>query len=243
MSSLRDKVVLVTGGAHRLGRAVALELAARGAHLAINYHRSAAEALDTARDVAGFGVAALPIQADAADPSQVDAMVEQVERDLGRIDHWIAAAGVFRRTPVASVTADDWRDMTRGNYETVRVCAERIAPTMVQRGGSIVAFGDVGGIRPWADYIPYCVAKARVMAYAAELAARLAPSVRVNCILPGPVLFPLGYPAPARQREIDRTLLGRAGSAGAIARSVAFLVESEYITGVRLPVDGGRLLR
>lgn len=244
MTTLRGHVALVTGGAHRLGRAVVLELAARGAHVAINYHTSQAAAVDTEACAAAFGVRALSVRADAADPDAVADMVATVERRLGPIDHLIAAAGVFRRTPPHAVTAADWRDMTRGNLETFRVCAHAVAAKMTRRPGcSITAFADVAALRPWSDYIPYCVAKRRVLAEAERLAVRLAPAVRVNCVLPGPVLFPPGYPEDARQREISRTLLDRDGSAGAVARAVAFLIETDYLTGVRLPVDGGRLLR
>lgn len=241
--SLRGKVALVTGGAHRVGRAIALELAARGANVAINYHRSRAAALDTERCAAGFGVAAISVAADAADAEQVAAMRIEVEARLGQIDLLVASAGVLRRTPIDSATEADWQDMMRGNFEVFRVPTAALAATMQRRGGAIVAIADVAARRPWADYIPYCVAKRRVLEHARHLAIELAPRVRVNSVLPGPVLFPPDYPEAERRREVGRTLLERAGCGEDVARAVAFLLDNDYLTGVELPVDGGRLLR
>jgi NAD(P)-dependent dehydrogenase (short-subunit alcohol dehydrogenase family) len=233
----------VTGGAHRLGRSVVLELASRGADVAIHYNQSAAAALATARCAAGYGARTTIVQADAADEAAVAAMVDQVVADLGPVDILVACAGVFRRTPLADARTRDWQDMMRGNFDTFRNCADKLAPAMAARGrGAIVAFGDVAALRPWADYIPYCTAKARVLAHARTLSRRLAPAVRVNSVLPGPVLFPSDYPAEARHREVERTLLGRAGQPEDVARAVAFLLENDYLTGVELPIDGGRLL-
>jgi len=241
--SIRGKTVLITGGADRLGRSIALELASRGAQVAINYRRSSAAAEETRRRAAGFGVRTICAQADVTDPAATAVMVHTVEERLGPIDHLVAAAGVFQRTPLDEVTQDAWDEMMRGNYETFRVPAAILAPAMRHRGGgSIVAFGDVAAVRPWSDYIPYCVAKSRVLHHARDLAVAFAPEVRINCVLPGPVLFPPDYPAEARRKEVDRTLLRRAGQPGDVARAVAFLLEGEYLTGVQLPVDGGRLL-
>ncbi len=241
--SIRGRVALVTGGAHRLGRAITLELAAHGAHVAINYHRSETAARDTERCAAAFGVAAMRIGADAADTDAVAAMVASVEARLGPIDFLVASAGVFRRTPVDGASERDWGEMMRGNFETFRVPAAIIAPSMQARGrGAIVAISDVAALRPWGDYIPYCVAKRRVLHHARQLASAFAPTVRVNCILPGPVLFPPDYPPAAQEREVAKTLLRRAGHASDIARAVLFLLENDYLTGAQIPVDGGRLL-
>ena len=109
-------------------------------------------------------------------------------------------------------------------------------------GGCIVALADVAGIRPWADYLPYSVAKAGVIALTQGLAKALAPSVRVNAVLPGPVLFPDDFDPAAREREVARTLLKRAGSPRHVADAVLALVRNDYLTGVLLPVDGGRIL-
>src|SRR5690606_27699437 len=123
-------------------------------------------------------------------------------------DFLVASAGTFRRTPIDAVSERDWDDMMRGNFDVFRVPAAAIVPAMQRRGrGAIVAIGDVAAVRPWADYLPYCVAKSRVLHHARALAVALAPAVRVNCVLPGPVLFPPDYPDDERRREISRTLL------------------------------------
>lgn len=239
--ALHGSTALITGGAHRLGRAIGLALAEAGADVAFTYLRSAAAARDTRRALEQRGVRALALRADAADDRQMAAVVRRVRRDFGRIDCWVANAGVFRRTPLAEATAADWDDMLRLNFATFLVPARHIGPLMRRQGaGSIIALGDVAALRPWANYLPYCLAKRALTAHAMHLARRLAPAVRVNVIAPGPVLFPPDFPAAARRREVGRTLLQRAGSEADIAQAACYLAAADYVTGVVLPVDGGR---
>lgn len=238
---LRGATALITGGAHRLGRAVGLILAECGANVAFTYWSSADAARDTCRALEERGVRALALRADAADDRQMAAAIARVRRAFGRVDVWVANAGVFRRTPLLTATPADWDDMLRLNFQTFLVPARRLGPLMVhQGGGCIVAMGDIAALQPWADYLPYCIAKRAVVAHAAWLARALAPAVRVNVIAPGPVLFPRDFPAAARRREVGRTLLRREGSAADIAEAVRYLVSADYVTGVVLPVDGGR---
>lgn len=238
---LRGATALITGGAHRLGRAIALALAEAGADVAFTYWSSGAAARDTRRAIEQRGVRALALRADAADDRQIAAALARIRRTFGRLDLWVANAGVFRRTPLAAATPADWDDMLRLNFDTFLVPARRIGPLLARQGaGSIVALGDVAALRPWADYVPYCIAKRALVAHARWLARDLAPAVRVNVIAPGPVLFPPDFPATARRREIARTLLRRAGSARDIAEAALYLARADYVTGVVLPVDGGR---
>ncbi|MBX3028156.1 SDR family oxidoreductase [bacterium] len=238
---LRGATALITGGAHRLGRAIGLGLAEHGANVAFTYWSSADAARATCRALEQRGVRVLALRADAADERQMAAVIARVRRAFGRVDVWIANAGVFRRTPLATATPADWNDMMRLNFQTFLVPARRLGPLMVRQGGGcIVAMGDVAALHPWADYLPYSVAKRAVVAHAAWLARALAPAVRVNVIAPGPVLFPPDFPPAARQREIGRTLLRRQGSAADIAEAVRYLAGADYVTGVVLPVDGGR---
>ena len=238
---LRGATALITGGAHRLGRAIGLALAEAGADVAFTYWSSADAARDTCRAIEQRGVRALALRADAADDRQMRAALGRVRRAFGRLDLWVANAGVFRRTPLADATPADWDDMLRLNFDTFLVPARRIGPLFARQGGGcIVALGDVAALRPWADYVPYCLAKRALVAHALWLARALAPAVRVNVVAPGPVLFPPDFPAAARRREIARTLLRRAGSARDIADAVLYLARADYVTGVVLPVDGGR---
>lgn len=240
---LRGASAFVTGGAHRLGRAIVLRLAEAGADVAFTYLSSGAAAATTERDLLARGVRALALRADASHDAQIGSAVDRVVSEFGRIDLFVASAGVFRRTPLALAGERDWDDMLRLNFATLQVPARRISRLMRSRGrGCIVAIADVAALQPWSDYIPYCVAKRCVVAYARHLARTLAPAVRVNVIAPGPVLFPDGFPAAARAREVARTALRREGTPHDVAAAVEYLATADYVTGVVLPVDGGRLL-
>jgi NAD(P)-dependent dehydrogenase (short-subunit alcohol dehydrogenase family) len=240
---LHGSTALITGGAHRLGRAIALSLADAGTHIAFTYFSSGRAAAATRRAIEARGVRALAVQADAADDTQMARALEQVGAVFPRLDLWVANAGAFRRTPLTTVCERDWDDMLRLNFATFLVPAQRIGPLMQRQGaGCIVALADVAAIRPWVDYIPYCVAKRAVVALTEELARRLAPQVRVNAIAPGPVLFPGAFPAAARAREVARTRLRRSGAPRHISAAVHYLATNDYVTGTLLPVDGGRLL-
>ena len=239
---LRDAVAVVTGGARRLGRSTTLELARAGCHVVINYHRSVAAAETTLREARAAGVRAELFRADVSRPAEAHALIDSTIDRFGRLDLLVTNAGVFRRTPLGEVGPGDWDEMMRGNLDTTFYCAQRAGAFMRERGGAIVAFADVAALRPWAQYVPYCVSKSCVAGLVEQLAIELAPKVRVNAVAPGPVLFPEGFDPTLRQREIDRTLLRREGSPADVAAAVLFLAQADYITGVVLPVDGGRLL-
>jgi len=234
--------VLVTGGAHRLGRAIALRLAGEGANLAIHYNRSGTAAEETRADALRRGVRCIAVAGDASDGSAMAAVAERVVTELGPLDLWVANAGTFRRTPVARVDAATWDEMWRGNFLTFARSAAVLAPLLQKRGGSIVAIADVAAQRPWVDHLPYSIAKSSLVALVRRLAIDLAPSVRVNAIAPGPVLLPDDFPEDQRQREIERTLLRREGDADNVASAVVELAANDYVTGVLYPVDGGRLI-
>jgi NAD(P)-dependent dehydrogenase (short-subunit alcohol dehydrogenase family) len=240
---LRGTTALITGGGHRLGREIALALARAGADVAINYHRSDEAARVTVEEAQKLGVRAFSIGADAADEAAVNDMIDRVVERFARLDLLVANAGVFRRTPFPTVSGSDWNEMMRLNFETLLVPARRAAGIMLAQGrGSIVALADVGGIDPWPAHLPYCIAKSCVIGLVEALAVELAPAVRVNAIAPGPVLFPPGFDESAARAEIERTLLRREGHPRDIAGAVTYLAAGDYVTGVVLPVDGGRLL-
>jgi NAD(P)-dependent dehydrogenase (short-subunit alcohol dehydrogenase family) len=240
---LRGATALITGGAHRLGRDIALSLADAGSDVAFTYLSSRAAARETLAAIEERGVRGLAVRCDAADDAQVARALQQITAVFPRLDLWVSNAGVFRRTSLARASERDWNDMWRLNFTTFLVPARRIGAQMQQQGaGCIIAMADVAAIQPWADYIPYCVAKRGVVALVEDLARRLAPQVRVNAIAPGPVLFPPDFPAAARAREIARTRLRRAGTPQDISAAVRYLASAEYVTGTLMPVDGGRLL-
>jgi pteridine reductase len=243
MTDLRGSVAVITGGARRVGAAITLALADAGCDVVINYRSAGADAEATAGAARARGVRAITVQADVARPDPVRRLLEQTLVAFGRADLLIASAGAFRRTPIATLTEADWDDMLDGNLRTAFLCAHRFGLHMqAHGGGAIIMLADVAGLRPWADYVPYSVAKAGVLALTHGLAKALAPSVRVNAIAPGPVLFPEDFDAAAQQREVARTLLQRPGHPQHVADAVVALARNDYITGVVLPVDGGRAL-
>lgn len=240
---LAGQVAVVTGGARRLGRAIALALAEARCHVVITYRGASGEALSTVAEARAAGAQALAMQADVAHSDDVAALLDRTLAAFGRADILVANAGAFRRTPLASLTEADWDDMITNNLRTAFLCAHRFGLHMrAHGGGALVTLADVAAVRPWADYLPYSIAKAGVVALTQALAKELAPSVRVNAVAPGPVLFPEGYDPALQQREIGRTLLQRQGNPSNVADAVLALVSNDYVTGVVLPVDGGRLL-
>ena len=235
------RVAVVTGGGHRLGAAIARALAGAGYDLVVNYRHAAAGAADTVAAAQAVGVRATAVQGDMTRAADVDRLLAATLEAYGRADVLVANAGVFRRTPVDTLTEADWDAMLDGNLRSSFLSTRRFGLHMRDHdGGAIVTLADVAAFRPWADYVPYSVAKAGVVALTIGLAKALAPRVRVNAIAPGPVLMPADFDAALTQRETDRTLLRRAGRPDNVAEAVLALVRNDYITGVVLPVDGGR---
>ena len=241
--NISGKIALVTGGAKRVGKAIVQALAARGCHLVVHYHRSQAQAQETVRDLRAAGHRALAVQADITKEDQVEAMIEAATAHFGRIDILVNNAALFYRTPVETLTVEDWERVMDVNLTGTFLCAHKIGLRMREWGwGHIINLADVAGERPWADYIPYSVSKACVLTFTQGLAMELAPQVMVNAVIPGPVLFQEDTPDKVRQREIDKTLVKRAGSPQDVAQVVVFVAESDYSTGASFHVDGGRSL-
>ena len=243
MTDLRGQVAVVTGGARRLGACVALALARAGCKLVVHYRSSREAALATLADAQAAGAEAITVAGDLTQPREADALLDATLQHFGCADILIANAGTFRRTPIDTLSTTDWDEMLDANLRATFLCALRFGLHMRRAGrGSIVALADVAGLRPWADYLPYSVAKAGVIALTQGLAKALAPQVRVNAVAPGPVLVPDDFDQAAHDREVARTLLRRAGHPEHVASAVLELLRNDYITGVLLPVDGGRLL-
>lgn len=241
--NISGKIALVTGGAKRVGKAIVQTLAARGCHLIVHYHRSQPQAQETVRDLRAAGHRALAVQADITKEDQVEAMIEAAAAHFGRIDILVNNAALFYRTPVETLTIEDWERVMDVNLTGTFLCAHKIGLRMREWGwGHIINIADVAGERPWADYIPYSVSKACVLTFTQGLAMELAPQVMVNAVIPGPVLFQDDTPDSVRQREIDKTLVKRAGSPQDVAQAVVFVAESDYSTGASFHVDGGRSL-
>lgn len=238
---LRGRVALVTGGAIRLGRALSLALAREGCRVAVHYLRSRDAAQATVREIRALGVDAVPLSADLAKPREAKRLVADAVRRFGRLDLLVNNAGIFFRTPLADTTPAQWDRLLDVNLRGPFLVSQAAAKAMLRRqGGKIINIGDVGGIRAWPGYIPYCVSKAGLLMLTKALALALAPRIQVNCVAPGAVLLPEGFP-PRLRRKLKRDVpIGREGTPDDVAAAVLFFATAPpYITGQVLFVDGG----
>lgn len=249
-STLKDSVdghvALVTGsGAPRIGNVVVRTLAKRGYRVVVHANTSLDEARRTVAELEANGHQALAVTADLRDEAAVDAMVRIARDRFGRIDALVNCAAIWHAQKLEEVTAADVRENLETNTLGTFLCCQRVGLVMVEQleGGAIVNFGDWATARPYLDYAAYFPSKGAIPAltrtFAAELASRN-PRIRVNAILPGPVMMPESVSADERARAIAGTLLQREGTPQNIVEAVVFLLENDYITGVCLPVDGGR---
>jgi pteridine reductase len=237
---LRDKVALVTGAAHRVGKAIALALAHEGADLVIHYHRSAASAAETAEAVRALGRQVLTVGADLGEVASIEHLFEAVEEELGRLDILVNSASVFEPVEFMEMTAAQWDRTLAVNLRAPAFCAQAAAHLMARTGsGHIINIADVIGLRPWQRFPHHSVSKAGVVMLTQVLAMSLAPHIRVNAIAPGPVLKPSDMSEERWQMIGAGSLLGRPGQPSDVADAVVFLVGSDYITGEVLVVDGG----
>jgi NAD(P)-dependent dehydrogenase (short-subunit alcohol dehydrogenase family) len=237
---IKGKTALVTGGAHRVGRAIALGLARAGANAIINYHGSAHAAEETVAEVRAVGVEALAVKADVSDADQVRAMVAAAADRFGAVQILVNSASLFRKTPFPMEDLADWRRVTRILIDGPLYCANAVAPMMLERGeGAIVNIVDLSAWQPWTGFAAHSVGKAGLWALTQQLALELAPVVQVNAVAPGPVLPPPDYSQKAIDRTARRTLKDRWGSPQDVVDAVLFLVRANYITGEVIVVDGG----
>jgi len=239
------KVALVTGGA-RIGQAVALALARRGCALALTYRQSHAAAEAAAAAARAAGVRAEVFRADAVDEADVAAAVLGVERALGRLDVLVNLASTYVRTPLESADAAAFSAAMDANARSAWLFALHAAPAMRRAGaGRIVNVSDwlpVSGRPRYRDYTPYYASKAALTALTESLALELAPDILVNAVAPGPILPPPGLTAEEDAAVRKATPLGRWGGPEEIAKAVLFLVETDFVTGESIRVDGGRHL-
>jgi NAD(P)-dependent dehydrogenase (short-subunit alcohol dehydrogenase family) len=242
--TLEGKVALVTGGAKRIGQAIVLGLAKRGAHVAFSYHSSVKDARRTARAIEEQGVAALALRADLSNAAQTQRLIDRIGKRFGRLDVLVNSAANFHRTPFPTLSESDWDRALDTNLKGPFLCALHASRLMRRRGGGkIINFADWSGLRPYRDYLPYCVSKAGVIGLTKALAMELAPRIQVVAIAPGPMLPPEEMSASARRRIARRVPLGRWGSPADIVNTVLFLIEgTDFMTGSTVFVDGGQLI-
>jgi NAD(P)-dependent dehydrogenase (short-subunit alcohol dehydrogenase family) len=241
VKELAGKVALVTGGAVRVGRAIALALAAEGADVAIGYRRSAAAARTTTADLRAAGARAVAIRADIGRPAGARRLVVDTVHRLGRLDLLVNNAAVFIRTPFASTTPAQFDHIMAVNLRGAFFCAQAAARAMRRHGGRIVNIADVGATRAWPGHVPYGISKAGILMLTRGLAVALAPAIQVNAVGPGVVSLPKGVSREAARQLAARVPMRRHGDPEDVAAAVRFFATCpDYITGQVLFVDGGR---
>ena len=244
--TLTDKVALITGG-KRIGLVVARELAARGVDIASSYARSKAEADQTAAEVRAANRRAAVFHADLSQPAAAAALVQSVVDTFGRLDILINMASIYEQRAFTDLTAADWDASLNVDLRAAFLCAHAAAPHMRRQGGGrIINFSDwvaKSGRPRYLGYVPYYVAKAGIIALTEVLALELAgDNILVNTIAPGPILAPPGIGDEERKSVEKATPLGRWGGEMEIATGVLALLDSDFITGETLRIDGGRHL-
>lgn len=239
-------VALVTGsGKRRVGWHVASALALRGYRIVLHYRTSATEAAEGVSALRNRGVEAIALQADLTDETAVRVMIEQTLAQFGRIDVLVNSAAAWRSKRLEDVTAADVRHYFETNTLSTFLCSQQAGLAMVRQpeGGCIITLGDWAIVRPYINYAAYFPSKGAIPTMTRCLAVELGsrnPTVRVNCILPGPVLLPPDLPTAEREQAINATLVKREGKPENIAQAVLFFLDNDFVTGVCLPVDGGR---
>ena len=241
-----QRAALVTGsGKRRVGSHVADALAERGYALAIHYRNSATEANAAVAAYRSRGVEAIAVQADLTDEKAVQALVAQTLAQFGRLDVLVNCAADWKRKRLEDVTAADVRHHFEINTLGTFLCAQQagLAMTKQKEGGAIITIGDWATERPYLNYSAYFPSKGAIPTLTRVMAVELGtrnPAVRVNCILPGPVMLPEDLAQAERKQAIAATLVQREGRPANIAQAVLFFVDNDFVTGVCLPVDGGR---
>ena len=240
---LKGKVALITGAGRRIGRGIALDLAAHGATIAVHYRTSQAEADAVVAEITATGQPARSFRANLENVPEIEKMVADVLIAFGRLDILINSASIFARKPLEEMTEHDWDANLNINLKAPAFLSKFAGAAMRQKGaGKIINIGDWAGIRPYKDYFPYTVSKGGLITLTQVLAKALAPEIQVNYIALGLVIPPENYSKEEVSRLVNRTLTKKIGSSKDVARAVVFLCETDFATGTTLTLEGGRLL-
>ena len=240
---LRGKVALVTGGARRVGAAIARALAAQGMDLAVHYGSSATEARQVVTDLRELGVAAESFGADLQEVEAARGLAARVVEHFGRLDVVVNSAANMIEGPVEAVTPEVWDEVFALNLRAPFFVTQGALAALRASKGKVVNIADLAGLEPWPKYVAHCTSKAGVVMLTKSLARALAPEITVNAVAPGAVLLPDDWDEAARRHFAGTTPLKRLGSAEDVAQAVVYLLQADYVTGEVLVVDGGRLLR
>jgi pteridine reductase len=240
---IRDRIAVVTGAAKRVGRVIALTLAAEGAHVAITYRTERGPWRETLAEIQSHGVEGMALHLDVRQPEEIESSVQKIIDHFGRVDILVNNASVFQSAPFLEITREQWDESLEVNLTGPFLCSQAVAPTMFkQQSGLIVNITDLSAFQVWPRYAHHAASKAGLVILTQVMAAELAPHVRVNGIAPGTVLLPDGASEQSQRRAAKESLLKRVGTPEDVAKTVVFLAEMDFITGTILTVDGGRAL-
>jgi len=235
---LKGKTVLVTGAAKRIGRAIALALAERGANVAITYLASQPEAEETVRALATHDVEASAIRCDLRDPESIRETISSVIDEFGQLDLLVNNAGIFESAALEEITVEDWDAMFATNTRAPFLMAQAAYPHLRAARGRILNVGSLGGLHPWATHAHYCTSKAALHMLSQTMAKAWAPEISVNCIAPGMIVQ--GEVDEAYEHFARKTPMQRNGTAHDVAAAAVFFATApHFITGQLLAVDGG----
>jgi len=239
---IKGKIILITGGAVRLGNAITYEMVKCGAEVYCHYNESKTEALKLQQEVESLEGKIHLVKADFSQSSQAEAIISEIVDRAERIDVLINNAAVFFKTPLGKVNESDWDNLFTINLKTPFFISQKVGLLMKEKGlGKIINIGDTSGLNPWPGYIPYSLTKSGIISMTKGLAKALAPEVLVNCINPGPVMIPEYYNENDVKKAVDKTLIKKSGSANDLVQTVKYLIEgTDYVTGSIINVDGGR---
>ena len=235
-------VALVTGAAHRVGRALAVGLAGDGYDIALHYHASASKVEGAVDAIAAAGGKSTLFQADLTSPVAPGQLVRDVVESLGRLDVVVNSASVMIRMPVGNVTAEDWDSVMNLNLRAPFLIAQEAARHLPD-GASIINIADLAAFETWPVYVPHGVSKEGLVYLTRALARVLAPRIRVNAIAPGTILLPENFDPSMAAHLTATTPLGRDGSPEDAVQAMLYLLKATYVTGETIIVDGGRHVR
>lgn len=240
MADGMGKTALVTGGAHRVGKAISLTLAEMGYNLVVNYYSSGDAAEATVAAAQELGVESIALRADVADHAQAEAMCAQALDRFGAVDVLVNSASLFDKISFPTDDIATWQRVTRISMDGAFYVSNKLAPKMLEKqAGVIINIVDLSAWIPWPRFTAHAVGKSALLGLTRQMALELAPHVRVNAIAPGPVMPPPGFNRKQLRGVESRTLLQRWGSPEDVTRAVRYLVEADYVTGDVLTVDGG----
>ncbi len=238
---LENKVALVTGAGVRIGQAVAVKLGQLGMRLVIHYHHSEEGAKQTIQKLPGKKSRHLVLQADLKDVSAIKELVHKAEKQAGPVSVLVNNAAEFFPTPLFSVAEEEWDHLLALNLKAPFFLSQALGEIMKSSGeGKIINMVDVSAERPWKSFLPYCASKAALISLTRGLARALSPEVQVNGIAPGTVLPPPEHIEMDLTASVENSLLKRIGKVEDIVQAVEYLLQSDFVTGTILPVDGGR---